>query len=55
VAHGLAADGETIVINQGRFLGRPSRIAVTPDSQGDLWVGGPVAPVARGVLDLPPD
>jgi trans-2,3-dihydro-3-hydroxyanthranilate isomerase len=54
-AHGLAGDGETIVINQGRFLGRPSKIAVTPDSRGDLWVGGPVAPVARGVLDLPPD
>jgi PhzF family phenazine biosynthesis protein len=54
-AYGLAGDGETIVINQGRFLGRPSKIAVTPDSQGDLWVGGPVAPVARGVLDLPPD
>src|SRR6202042_3501016 len=47
-AHGLAEDDETIVINQGRFLGRPSMIAVTPDSQGDLWVGGPVAPVARG-------
>ena len=52
-AHGLAAGGETIVINQGRFLGRPSMITVTPDRQGDLWVGGPVAPVARGVVDLP--
>jgi PhzF family phenazine biosynthesis protein len=52
-AQGLAADDETIVINQGRFLGRPSMIAVTPDSQGGLWVGGPVAPVARGVVDLP--
>ena len=52
-AHGLATDGETIVVNQGRFLGRPSVIAVTPDRQGDLWVGGPVAPVARGVVDLP--
>jgi PhzF family phenazine biosynthesis protein len=53
-AHGLAAQDETIIISQGRFLGRPSMIAVTPDSQGDLWVGGPVAPVARGVVDLPP-
>jgi trans-2,3-dihydro-3-hydroxyanthranilate isomerase len=52
-AQGLAADNETIVINQGGFLGRPSMIAVTPDSQGGLWVGGPVAPVARGVVDLP--
>lgn len=50
-AHGLAAEGESIIINQGRFLGRQSRIAVTPDSHGELWVGGPVAPVARGVVD----
>jgi trans-2,3-dihydro-3-hydroxyanthranilate isomerase len=50
-AHGLAAQDESIVIKQGRFLGRPSQIAVTPDSRGELWVGGPVAPVARGVLD----
>ena len=50
-AHGLAAEGELIVINQGRFLGRPSRIAVAPDGRGELWVGGRVAPIARGVLD----
>jgi trans-2,3-dihydro-3-hydroxyanthranilate isomerase len=54
-AHGLAAEDEAIVVNQGRFLGRPSVIAVTPDGRGDLWVGGPVAPVARGVVDLPSD
>jgi predicted PhzF superfamily epimerase YddE/YHI9 len=54
-AHRLAAEDEAIVINQGRFLGRPSVIAVTPDGRGDLWVGGPVAPVARGVVDLPSD
>jgi trans-2,3-dihydro-3-hydroxyanthranilate isomerase len=54
-AHALAARDEAVVINQGRFLGRASVIAVTPDSQGDLWVGGPVAPVARGVVDLPSD
>ncbi len=38
-AHGLAAPDETIVISQGRFAGRPSVIVVTPDSQGELWVG----------------
>jgi trans-2,3-dihydro-3-hydroxyanthranilate isomerase len=53
-AHGLAAGDEEIVIFQGRFVGRPSVIAVTPDDRGDLWVGGPVSPVARGVVDLPP-
>ncbi len=50
-AHGLAAEDELIVINQGRFLGRPSQIAVAPDGRGELWVGGPVAPIARGVVD----
>jgi trans-2,3-dihydro-3-hydroxyanthranilate isomerase len=54
-AHGLVARDETVLINQGRFLGRPSVIAVTPDGTGDLWVGGPVAPVARGVVDRLPD
>jgi len=54
-AHGLAAPDETVLINQGRFLGRPSVIAVIPDGQGDLWVGGPVAPVGHGVLDQLPD
>ena len=53
-AHGLAGPGEPVLIRQGRFLGRPSTITVRPDSQGDLWVGGPVAPVGRGVLDQLP-
>jgi PhzF family phenazine biosynthesis protein len=53
MACGLAAADKEIVISQGRFLRRPSVIAVTPDRRGDLWVGGPVAPVARGVVDLP--
>ncbi len=52
MAHGLVGAAGEIVISQGRFLGRPSVIAVTHDSRGDLWVGGPVAPVARGVVDL---
>ena len=50
-AHGLGTDDGSFVIHQGRFVGRPSRIAVTLDDAGDLWVGGPVAPVARGVID----
>lgn len=54
-AHGLAEPDERILISQGRFLGRPSVIAVAPDDRGELWVGGPVAPVARGVVDLPAD
>ena len=54
-AHGLAAPDETVFINQGRFLRRPSVITVIPDGQGDLWVGGPVAPVGHGVIDQLPD
>jgi PhzF family phenazine biosynthesis protein len=49
-AHGLAAHHEATIIKQGRFLGRPTKIAVAPRSGGQLWVGGPVAPVARGIL-----
>jgi hypothetical protein len=52
-AHGFVTECESIVIHQGRFVGRPIRIAVTPDRRGGLWVGGPVAPVARGVVDAP--
>jgi trans-2,3-dihydro-3-hydroxyanthranilate isomerase len=54
-AHGLSAQDETVFINQGRFVGRPSVIAVTAGGLGHLWVGGPVAPVARGVVDRLPD
>lgn len=54
-AHGLVAQDETVLINQGRFLRRPSVIAVTPDGLGDLWVGGPVVPVVHGVIDQLPD
>jgi PhzF family phenazine biosynthesis protein len=53
LAHGLARADEQVTINQGQFIGRASRIAVTRDSRGDLWVGGPVAPVARGTVNLP--
>ncbi|HET7048218.1 MAG TPA: PhzF family phenazine biosynthesis protein [Solirubrobacteraceae bacterium] len=54
-AHGLATEHESIILHQGRFLARPSRISVKPDSRGELWVGGPVAPVAFGVIDGSPD
>src|SRR5581483_2715513 len=50
-AHGFAAPDDSFFISQGRFLGRPSRIAVTPSASGELWVGGPVTPVASGVID----
>jgi trans-2,3-dihydro-3-hydroxyanthranilate isomerase len=52
-AHGLIGAHEQVTINQGQHVGRPSTIAVTPDIKGDLWVGGPVAPVARGMVNVP--
>jgi PhzF family phenazine biosynthesis protein len=52
IAHGLSAATERVVIHQGRYVGRPSTIAVTPDADGNLWVGGPVA---HGFVNLPPE
>jgi PhzF family phenazine biosynthesis protein len=46
--HGIRPAGEPIMVHQGRFAGRPSTIEVRPGPDGQLWVGGPVAPVAAG-------
>lgn len=48
----LAPGGVPLLLAQGRFVGRPSTIAVTRDSDDHLWVGGPVRPVASGTLEL---
>jgi trans-2,3-dihydro-3-hydroxyanthranilate isomerase len=50
---GLADAAAGLTLHQGRFVGRPSRIAVERDGAGHLWVGGPVAPVAEGQLQPP--
>jgi trans-2,3-dihydro-3-hydroxyanthranilate isomerase len=49
VRYGRARAGETIVLSQGRFLGRPSAIHVTVSDR--VEVAGPVAMVASGTLD----
>jgi trans-2,3-dihydro-3-hydroxyanthranilate isomerase len=49
--HGLADPGTPVRLAQGRFVGRPSTITVTRATDGHLWVGGPVRPVASGRLD----
>jgi PhzF family phenazine biosynthesis protein len=46
--HGVRPRGEPMLIHQGQFTGRPSIIEVRADRDGNLWVGGPVAPVASG-------
>lgn len=53
-AHDLADPRGTTTLTQGTFLGRPSRLAVSADEAGHLWVGGPVRAVASGSLDALP-
>jgi PhzF family phenazine biosynthesis protein len=56
IHHGVHPADALLQIAQGRFTGRQSTIAVRREpSDGHIWVGGPVAPVARGrFLALPP-
>jgi len=52
--HGVRPATEPILVQQGRFTGRPSTIEVRPGPDGRLWVGGPVAPVAAGRFHADP-
>ena len=56
VRHGLAAPGETVVLEQGAEVRRPSRIVVraggSRDAVSDVHVGGHVVEAARGELAL---
>ena len=57
--HGRARDGQEISLAQGRFTGRPSRIAITAygtaESVSRVTVGGAVSVVGTGTLRaLPP-
>jgi PhzF family phenazine biosynthesis protein len=51
---GLADPGSPLELAQGRFAGRPSRITVVQDKDGDLLVSGEVWPVSHGVLEMNP-
>ena len=51
VASGQVADGSTVVVEQGRTLGRPSRIQVT-SSGPRVRVGGSGLVVAEGTLTI---
>jgi trans-2,3-dihydro-3-hydroxyanthranilate isomerase len=55
---GLVQAGETFVLNQGRFTGRPSTLQVqaqgTRSRVENVKVGGDVALVGRGVLEIAP-
>jgi trans-2,3-dihydro-3-hydroxyanthranilate isomerase len=51
---GLADPTLPIALAQGRFAGRPSKIAVARDKEGNLLVSGDVWPVSHGILDMNP-
>jgi trans-2,3-dihydro-3-hydroxyanthranilate isomerase len=51
---GLADPSLPIDLAQGRFAGRPSKIAIVQDKEGNLFVSGEVWPVSHGVLDMNP-
>lgn len=56
--HGLARSGETFLLKQGRFTGRPSELRVLPvgtrDRVDTVKVGGDVAFVGQGAIDALP-
>ena len=52
--HKIAGSNERVNLTQGGFVGRPSSITVARTTDGHLWVGGPVRPVASGRLDTLP-
>lgn len=56
VRYGLAGKGQTIVLRQGRFVGRPSEMRVevcegSGRAEGDVILSGSVVTVAHGELD----
>ena len=57
VKHGRAASGETVVLEQGVEMRRPSRLHLSATLLGgkvsDVFVGGRTIPVASGRFFLP--
>jgi PhzF family phenazine biosynthesis protein len=56
--HGLASGGETFILNQGQYTGRPSTLRVQPEGNANhvetVKVGGDVAFVGHGVIEALP-
>jgi trans-2,3-dihydro-3-hydroxyanthranilate isomerase len=56
--HGLARGGETFILHQGQYVGRPSALRIQPEGTAEsirtVKVGGDVALVGRGTLDVLP-
>jgi len=51
---GIADRNLPVDLAQGRFAGRPSKLAVVESKEGHLLVSGEVWPISHGVLDLNP-
>jgi trans-2,3-dihydro-3-hydroxyanthranilate isomerase len=58
LTHGLARGGETFILHQGQYVGRPSALRIQPEGTAEsirtVKVGGDVALVGRGTLDVLP-
>ncbi len=56
IREGLAPMGESFVLHQGRFVGRPSELRVTVEKSGDdpgrVLVGGAVVVMGHGELEV---
>jgi PhzF family phenazine biosynthesis protein len=56
--HGLVCGGETFILHQGQFAGRPSELRVRPVGDSDrvetVHVGGDVSYVGHGVIEALP-
>jgi trans-2,3-dihydro-3-hydroxyanthranilate isomerase len=56
--HGLAPGGETFILHQGQFTGRPSKLRVLPQGSPScietVMVGGDVSFVGHGVVEALP-
>ena len=53
IEHGQREPDENVAVHQGRFVQRPSVMHTRRDSDGSIWVGGPVALFSTGMLRLP--
>jgi predicted PhzF superfamily epimerase YddE/YHI9 len=58
LGHGLVRGGDSFILNQGQFTGRPSKLRVLPEGTANrvetVKVGGDVAFVGHGVLEALP-
>jgi trans-2,3-dihydro-3-hydroxyanthranilate isomerase len=56
--HGLVRSGETFILHQGQFTGRPSKLRVQPEGNATrvetVMVGGDVSFVGHGVIEALP-